>query len=320
VRVTTCAALCACLFSVPVSAEPFLTRDQNPLLAGFGLPIAMPARVTNDGAWSGAMTFNWGSSAVIQESDTEALVVDAETREARLTLQRALTDGFAVQLQIPYRYTGAGTLDGFIDSWHETFGLPEGERAELPKDRFQIGYARSGRALFDTTTAGEGLADIEASIGYALVANPQSALTAWLGIKLPTGDADKFTGSGATDVTLLIAGERRLADRWSAFGQAGATWLGDGDLLTQQQKSVVWSGLAGISWQAWRGLSLTLQFDAHTAAFDSGLKFLSDSVLLTVGGDYRFASGWQLDVGVSEDIAVERSPDVVFLIGIRRGW
>jgi hypothetical protein len=38
--------------------------------------------------------------------------------------------------------------------------------------------------------------------------------------------------------------------------------------------------------------------------------------LLTVGGSYRLAAGWQLDLGVSEDIVVEGSPDVVFVFGI----
>ncbi|HKQ31266.1 MAG TPA: DUF3187 family protein, partial [Burkholderiales bacterium] len=62
------------------------------------------------------------------------------------------------------------------------------------------------------------------------------------------------------------------------------------------------------------------QLDAHTSAYDSNLDFLGDAVVLTVGGDYRFSSGWRLDLGVSEDIAVEHSPDVVFVIGVKQGW
>jgi hypothetical protein len=165
-----------------------------------------------------------------------------------------------------------------------------------------------------------GLGDVQASLGYDVVASEASGLSAWLSVKLPTGDADKLTGSGATDVSLTLAGERRVDDAWSVFGQAAVTWLGEGDLLSYRQRSVVWSGLAGASARVWRGLSLKAQVDAHTAAFDSDLDFLNEAIVLTVGGDYRFASGWLMDIGVSEDIAVEHSPDVVFFFSVKRGW
>lgn len=297
-----------------------MARDQNPLLAGFGLPLPMPTRVGENTGWSGGVDVSWGSTALMQQRGSEVLLVDAETREARLTLQAPLSSRFSFQLQMPYRYTGGGNLDGFIDGWHDVFGLPDGARSELPSDDINIFYIANGSRLLNLTSSASGLADVTASLGYDVVVSNASALTAWLNVKLPTGDADKLTGSGATDVSFILAGERRLADRWSAFGQGSVTWLGDGDLLPARQRSVVWSGLAGLSWHAWRGLSLKAQVDAHTAAFDSDLDFFNEAIVLTVGGDYRFASGWRLDIGVSEDIAVEHSPDVVFLFGLKRDW
>lgn len=313
--------------SASASADPFPTRDQNPLLAGYGLPLPMRARLPANGASSAALDFNWSNTELRQGNGEEAAIVDAETREARLALLRSLSDRIAVQLQIPYRYTGAGSLDGFINGWHDFFGLPEGARPELPDDRMLIAYERDDTtALYiDSTLDFErslsGIGDISADLGYQLRATTSSATAAWLSLKLPTGDADKLTGSGAIDVALTLAGEYRLADRWTAYAQAGVTWLGDGDLLPERQRSVVWSGLAGIGWQAWRGLTLKLQVDAHSAAFDDiDLDYFGDAVILTVGGDYRFASGWQLDAGVSEDIAVETSPDVVFVIGLEKQY
>ena len=299
---------------------PFLVRDQNPLLAGFGLPTAMPTRLPLK-SLSGGIDLSWGSTALVQEQGNETLLVDAETREARLTLQGSFTSTrIGWQLQLPYRYTGGGNLDSFIDSWHDTLGLPDGARSGLPSDQIGIAYTRAGTRRLNINSSVSGLGDIQAALGYQLP-NPKGALlTAWLTIELPTGDADKLTGSGGTDVSLLLAGQRGLGERWSVFGQAAATHLGDGDLLTDQQRSVVWSGMAGVSVETWRGLSLKAQIDAHTAVYDSDLDFFSDAVVLTVGGDYLFDSGWRLDLGVSEDLAVERSPDVVFLIGVKQGW
>lgn len=300
------------------AGAPFTVRDQNPLLAGLGLPVAMPSRIADGLAAS--MDIYWGSTALLQEEGDEALLVDAETREARLTLQGGISERIAWQLQLPYRYTGGGNLDSFIDSWHDFFGLSEGVRPLLRRDQTNIVYARSAVRQIDMSSSRSGLADIQAALGYSMHASTNAALMAWLSVELPTGDEDQLTGNGATDVSLLLSGHRRLSDRWSASGQLAGTWLGETDLLPIEQRSVVWSAMAGLSVRAWRGLSFKAQIDAHTSAYDSKLDFFSEAVVLTVGGDYRFASGWRLDLGVSEDFAVEHSPDVVFVMGVKQAW
>lgn len=280
----------------------------------------MPARLETSSKWALDADLHWASTALVQQHGDESLIVDAETREFRLTLQRKLNDHIALQLQLPYRDTSGGHLDGFIDHWHDWFGLPEGARSELPSDRLNITYVRAGRTLSSARRTVNGLADIQAALGCEISSSPTTAAMAWLNIKVPTGDSDKLTGSGATDVTAVIAAEHRFDSRWSTFGQASATWLGDGDFAPTQQRSLVWGGMAGVSWQAWRSLSLKAQLDAHTAAFDTNLDFLAEAVVLTFGGHYRFDSGWRLDVGVSEDVAVEHSPDVAFTVGVKHDW
>lgn len=280
----------------------------------------MPAQIAAPGAWGLDADLNWGSSAIAQTSAGEALIVDAETHELRLTVGRGIAERWAVRVQLPWRYTGAGDLDSFIDNWHDFFSLPEGARRDFPRDQLRIAYERDATVAFDMQSSAAGLADISADVGYQLRSDDETSLAAWLSVKLPTGDAYDLTGSGAIDVTAAIAGERRFGDSWSAFGQLAMTWLGEGDLFPDDHRSVVWSGLAGIGVNVWRGLELKLQFDAHSAAVDDiGIDYLGDAVILTVGGAYRFASGWQLDLGVSEDIMVDASPDVVFVMGLRKG-
>jgi hypothetical protein len=310
------------LLLVPLlaQADPFPARDLNPLLSGYGLPAALPARVSGE-TWSFAADFNWASTSLAQRAGAEQLIVDAEIRELRATIGRSWPNGFAAQLEIPYRYTGGGVLDAAIDSWHDAFGLPEGERAAMPQDRVRIAYARGSTVLLDMQSSTEGLGDIALDVGRSLYSSTSGAAAVWLSIKLPTGDADRLTGSGATDVSLAIAGEHRLGETWAVFGQAGVTYLGNGARFAEQQQDVLWSGLAGIGWRVWRGLELKAQVDAHTTVFDEAyVDFLGDAVVLTFGGDYRFASGWQLDLAVSEDIAVESASDVVFVLGLRRSW
>lgn len=313
-------AIALLLIAPLAEADPFPTRDLNPLLGGFGLPSALPARIAGE-SWSVATDLNWASTALVQRADAELLVVDAETREARVTIGRSWSNGFAAQLELPYRYTGGGVLDDAIDSWHDFFDLPAGARSSMPTDRMRIVYQRAGATLINMDSSVSGLADASLDLGYSLRSTSTTAVSAWLSVKVPTGDADRLTGSGATDVSLAIAGEHALSDSWSVFGQAAVTRLGEGERLSTQQRDVVWSGFAGVGWRAWRGLQLKAQVNAHSAVFeDTDLDFLGDAVVLTVGGDYRFESGWRFDVGVSEDIAVESASDVVFVFGLRRDW
>lgn len=320
-RPTLTVALAAlALVAREAAAAPFPTRDLNPLLAGFGLPAPMPARLRAQ-SWSIAADLNWASTALTQRAGPEQLIVDAEIREMRLTLGRSWSDRFIAQLQIPYRYAGGGVLDGSIDGWHDLFDLPEGARAQQPTGRIEIAYERDGTVLLDIDASASGLADLSLDFGYMLGSAPSFAATAWLSIKLPAGQAGRLTGSEAADVSLAIAGEHRLTDDWSVFAQTGVTWLGKGERLATQQRDVVWSGLAGVGWRVWRGLELKAQLDAHSAAFEATqLDFLSNALVFTVGGDYRFDSGWKLDLAVSEDVAVETASDVVFVLGLRREW
>jgi hypothetical protein len=289
------------------------------LLAGYGLSMPMPARIDAKNRWSFGADFNWGNSAFAQASGSESLLVDAETRELNLSVGHGLGERFALRLQLPYRYTGGGSLDDFIDHWHDFFNLPQGARPSLPIDAIHIAYRRNGETPIDIRSAASGIGDVRAAAGYQWLDATNTSIAAWLDLKLPTGDADKLTGSGATDVSLLVAGEHRFSQRWSVFGQLGMSYLGSGDLLPDQQRHFVGSGLLGVDVRVWRGLGFKLQLDGHSGAFsNTSLDYLGEATILTLGGDYRFASDWLLDFGVSEDVAVGTAPDVVFVFGVRR--
>ena len=98
-------------------------------------------------------------------------------------------------------------------------------------------------------------------------------------------------------------------------------WLGQGDILPTHQESFAWAGLAGVSWNAWRSLDLTVQFYSQTRrsstsrSTDSG-----DAVVLTYGGSWRTPGGWRFDFGMNEDIDVDASPDATFYFAVQHGF
>jgi Protein of unknown function (DUF3187) len=293
-------------------AETFATKDQNPLLAGFGLPSPLPTDLASLPTWDAQ--FNWSNSAIVQNDIAEHLTVDAETKEVRIIFAHAWNDRWATRLQIPYREISGGSLDSFIDDWHDWFGLPKGVRPQQPHDRLLIDYSHGGKHLLLVSNASSGIGDVVFDAGYQASASENTKLMLWTSIKLATGNADDLTGSGAMDQTIAASGEQRLGSRWTLFAQVAGTHLGHGNLLAAEQKRFVASGALSLSFACTPSTEVTAQLDAHSAAYDSNVKFLGNAEILTLGGAHNFHSGWRLELGVSEDIAVDASPDVVFVL------
>lgn len=308
------------LLSLGAQAGPFPTRDQNPLLAAFGLPLPLPAELAGSGETRIDGIFNWSNTANSRPAGIEAILVDLESRELRITIEHRVSERMALRAQIPYRQLNAGVLDSFIDGWHEAFGMPEGARAFLPRDGFRLAWFRDGRALVDLREPVSGLGDVSLEAGYQWLDSDDAAISLWLTFEAPTGNRAKLLGNGTWDFGLALSGRHAAGSRGAIHWQAGSTRLGTGGPLARWQKEWIASGSASIEYGVWRGLFLKAQVDAHTAAYDSQADLLGSAVILTVGGDYRFKSGWLLDIGISEDVDVAASPDVNFCFALRKGF
>jgi hypothetical protein len=320
VRRSTVLALIA-LLATTAHAEPFLTRNQNPMLALYGLPSPLPARLPPAGGGRVAGVINWGNTEKEDFSTGGNYTLDAETFELRLHFDHALAERFSLHAELPWRKVSGGSLDGFIDDWHGVFGLPGGSRRRLPEDQLLIEFEQDGAMLLSIDESTSGIGDIPIALGYQLYATDSSALSTWFTVKTPTGSADDLTGSGAVDVAATLAGQTQLNEHWQLFGQASVAWLGEGDLLPELQESFAWTLMGGLTWNAWRALDLTAQVEANSRLYD-GLdsELDGDAIVLTLGGSWRTEGGWRYDVGVSEDLQAGASPDIVFIFAVAHAY
>ena len=304
-----------------VGAEPLVTMNQNPLVLPYGLPLPLPARLASDGAGRYGLVLNWSNTATVESSGRWEATVDAETVDLRLRGEVAFGERWSVMAELPWRSIGGGSLDGAIESWHDFWGLPEGDRKNMPQDRYLIEAQVDGQPVLLYEDDASGIADIPLRLGYQLLADERSAVSAWLSVDLPTGDADDLLGSGATDVVASVAAQSQVAERWQLFGQFDVAWLGDGDILPTYQQSWVVAGLAGVTWNAWRALDLTVQLYANSQVFDIPVTGLSgDAVVLGFGGTWRTEHGWRFDIGMNEDVQVEASPDATFYALVQKSF
>jgi hypothetical protein len=142
-----------------------------------------------------------------------------------------------------------------------------------------------------------------------------------LSVKLPTGDADDLLGSGAVDVTAGLAGDWKALGRdgaWTAFYRLNAIFPGKPEYLADRYNEFVAQAAAGVSWQAWRRVALTIQGNVRGPLYDSDIEPLGETaVQLVLGGDISLTDRLSLLLAVGEDVKVNSVPDVTFQLALR---
>lgn len=304
------------------SADVLHDHDGNPFSAIFGLPDATEGGlVLPGGDWSAEIYAVTASHAISTIRGDESLVVDGETSRVEIRYRRGFGDRLELGFELPYLTHQAGGLDSVIDDWHDFFGLPDGARDRLPRDRLNFTYNGTAGTMVSLTDSAHGLGDMRIYGGFRLRDNERYASALRFSVKLPTGEADTLLGSGSIDWTAGLAGDWKTfgeSGDWSAFYRLNVMLLGEPEFLASRHNEFALQGAAGVSWQASRRVGLTLQGSARSALYDSDTELLGEpSVLLTFGGDVRLSEQFRLFIAVGEDIKVNSAPDVSFQLALR---
>ena len=303
--------------------SPFFTQNQSPVTAVYGLPFIGEAKVAAGGKGQFRLTLDYANSYVRDANAREDIVLDGES--LRLTVSGRLGIGRAAEvgIDVPFWMSGGGFLDGVIDRYHSAFGFPGGGRDLAPKNRLMYRYRKDGITLLNREAAGQGPGDLSLNGGWQLHKGPDrnSHLSVRGALKLPTGDTGALRGSGSTDLAVWLAGDLGhtfSAGQMTLFGAAGAMGMSKGRILPDQQRPLVGFGSLGLAFRPSSWIEFKIQTNAHTSFYsDSDLREInSPSAQLTVGAALHFSPGTSLDIGVTEDIVVDTSPDVVFHLSL----
>lgn len=308
-------------FSESELHEPFAYSNMNPFVLTQGIPAARSPELAPAGRFSWQLQTEFANHFTESGNGSEFITLDGETRKVTLSVQYGVTDRLELGLSIPYvRHTG-GSLDGFIENWHNTFGLPNGGREDIARDLLELVYRNNGETIGGVNRSAQGIGDVQLSAGYRLTEDADSAWTLRGMARLSSGDADDLTGSGAAGLYISVhhanAGLIAHPD-WYFHASMGIALLGDGDVLGDLQEDWLVYGSTTLAWHITRRVSLKAQLDMHTAAYDSRLKELGDAAAqLVMGGSLQLTDNLLMDISVSEDIITDTSPDVVLQLGLR---
>jgi Protein of unknown function (DUF3187) len=294
------------------AGEFFPTRDQNPLLRGFYLPLPSDARQDAGPSFSATMLVS--NTLNVQSGAHDNLIVDGESEALDLTYENALAPGWRYRFSVPIIHDSGGILDSVIDTWHEAFGLPRGSRTFYPKRQLQYFYSGAGRIdlQHSQTTVG----DIAADVAWYAVDDARRSLSLWGGLKAPTGKVADLTSDGAWDGALWAHGAMRWP-KWQLAGELGvAQPFGDELFAGMAHRSSMFARFAAtrVLGPAW---SLRAQLDGRTGhVAGNDLRLLGPSLQLTLGAVRALRGRWRIDMGFAEDIAVNTAPDITFFLGI----
>ena len=219
---------------------------------------------------------------------------DFGTQRLMLNYRRGLGRDLETRLDAQLVARNGGVLDGFIQNYHDLFGL-EGNGEDVPFGRGNIAKGRSVFAFSDASGRGVnegdafGLGDTTLSLQRQL-SRGKFASAARLGIKLPTGSGSKILGSGGFDGGLGLDARYQFARNWSLFGSAGVYVYGGADVPGAKNSGL--SGGLGLERRVGKGQSIVAQIDAQSRVVTTGNAFADRTpVIASVGYKRQWKSG-----------------------------
>lgn len=251
------------------------------------------------------------------------MIWDGETEEYLVKLRYGVSERLELGIDVPYVNHSGGYLDSFIRKFHSAFGFPNDRQEEFDKNKINYDVKdENGNTLYSMDERNHGLGDIRLSAAMPLFTesiHSRRHLAVRSILKLPTGKSDYLLGSGGTDLSAGLA----YSDKDSLefintvlSANLGMVYLGDSDVLSDKQRNFAGYGGLSLDWLFLSWLDLKLQFDMHTAMYDSELIQLGTSMQLIAGGTIHFPGDVLVDLGITEQVTTDATPDVGFYLMI----
>jgi len=303
---------------------PLLARADDPpplemgaLARGFALPALGRPQVLNGGALQQRVYLNDTNEYTARSNSHEAIIIDGEATQLSYDLRYGFAPRWEADLFVPVLSQGGGILDGLIEGWHKTWGLPNGGRDQAPKNRYLYQYTRDGKLLLNVNQGSINLGDVRIGAGYRLLDN----LAARVMLQLPTADASHLSGSGEVGGAAWLDGGLPLGgffDWLTLYGSLGYSYTATGEILHDQQKNGLAFGAAGLGLRFTPNWDAKLQVYFHAAPYkDSALAALDHvAAPLTVSTSYRITPKTAVSLGFQEKANIFASPDFGIFLGV----
>jgi len=308
--------------------RPINITDTRPITQVQGLPAFRDPGIDSTPSWKIRVDYDITNHFSHASSSFEAMYFDGVTQQLSVSASKGLWGAKELTIYVPFIQFSGGASDLYIERWHEIFGLPQNGRDEVPRNQLRFYYKKDGKVKLDLTEPASGIGDVQVIFaskfnGHWLAKQDKLAFKS--SIKIPTGDSEKLTGSGAWALSVWFAGD--FHTRWfdypgTTYTSFGASVLGQGDVIPDQQRHFILFGGLGSGAQISNKVAIQVQIDMHSPLYSDSVltEINSFAFLLTLGGNIVLSKKLDMELGVVEDLLPHASPDVIFHAGVKVHW
>ena len=276
---------------------PFPVRNFQPI---HQLVLSMPgdrAAVLKQGVVDFRVELAETASVFNDHSSQAAATMKFETLRSGVFLRYGAAERWELSVEVPVLYRSRGFMEGAIKVVERATTGMAPDREELDEVNYVFNISRGGRTIASGREGVVGLGDSTVTSNYQLLLETASmpAVSIRTAMKLPTGNAGHFYGSGNPDMGFGLAAEKGFAGRWVVYANLNGV-IPTGRIAGLALHPTV-SGLIALEYLWSENFSLTAQFDYYSTPFRGvGTRVLDRGVTESVAGfSYRLTQHflWQ---------------------------
>lgn len=244
---------------------PLTLRNQNPIYLEFlnlqpGRAVAISKGVYEiriDNAYSNIYEEGYGPN--------NSLLLDMELLRTALCFNAGIYDGMEAGIEIPFLRLDSGFLDGFIQKYHNIFGLPNSGREHVPNNSFTYRFSENGAPIYQIGEQAFNLGDVTLDFKHNFINEGRLVpAVAWqFYFKIPTGARSKGLGSGDPDFGFTALLEKSHK-RWHGYLNLGYFVNGGHKQLEKYINDVYFTFVLGGELSVSRPVSVVAQVTGGT--------------------------------------------------------
>jgi Protein of unknown function (DUF3187) len=301
---------------VPIEwRRPLGSRNQTPLALFFVYMTPDRAATLAKGDLDLDIVFDYTNIIQEQRTENEFLRFDLEYLRTLVSLKRGFGHGLDLSFEVPFYVYYGGFLDSFVSGFHDALGLPNLLRGQTPYGLVDYQYQRGDQSVLAGTDSFGAVGEPTVKVKKTLYEGAPYALSLRGALKLPTGDPQNLSGSGATDLGLGFAFDR-IGPKYGLYLNANYHFLGTPERFETRD---FFSFMAGVDWRFKPRLAAVLQVDYMRPPIRGELVNLNDpGIQVALGLRFRHSEAFSYEWRLVEDLS-SFSPDftIAFQMEVR---
>lgn len=276
-------------------------------------------RSTDKGHWRVGMTLDWANTF---GRKNVTYLVDGETVTTVPYVRYGVLEGFEVGIDVPVLWRGGGAMDGFIQDFHDAFGVSQNGREDLSDDDFNVFVNDREGNFYQLDDEGWGLGNVALSSKLTLAQGDERwpAFAVQATLTLPTGDQRREFTQGGWDGGLVASVSKGFCGRFYVYGNAGLTVYAHNDQGPIDLETTRGFFMAGLEYRISKCASIVLQ-GTFTSPYFAEDHLHNWTYIAGLGPKFQLGENCKAEFGVLENFGgYDFSADFGMHFGVEFGF